>query len=47
MLLKSISLNFPVYTDDAEVTELLWEKDVTVETVVRLSRKSSVTSSPA
>ena len=31
--LKRISLNFPVFKDGGEVTELLWEKGNTVETV--------------
>ena len=37
--LKRIGLNFPVFKDGGEVTELLWDKGNTVETVVLLSRK--------
>ena len=33
------SLNFPVFKDGGEVTELLWDKGNTVETVVLLSHK--------
>ena len=36
--LKSISFNFPVFKDGEEVQELLWEKDMHVETVVLMSR---------
>ena len=32
------SLNFPVFKDGGEVTELLWDKGNTVETVVLLSK---------
>ena len=32
------SLNFPVFKDGGEVTELLWDKGNTVETVVLLSQ---------
>ena len=35
--LKRISLNFPVFKDGGEVTELLWEKGNTVETLYVLS----------
>ena len=34
--LKRIGLNFPVFKDGGEVTELLWDKGNTVETVVLL-----------
>jgi len=37
--LKQIGLNFPVFKDGGEVTELLWDKGNTVETVVLLGRK--------
>jgi hypothetical protein len=37
--LKRIGLNFPVFKDGGEVTELLWDKGNTVETVVKLSLK--------
>ena len=37
--LKRIGLNFPVFKDGGEVTELLWDKGNTVETVVLLSRQ--------
>ena len=37
--LKRIGLNFPVFKDGGEVTELLWDKGNTVETVVLLSHK--------
>ena len=37
--LKRIGLNFPVFKDGGEVTELLWDKGNTVETVVLMSRK--------
>lgn len=37
--LKRIGLNFPVFKDGGEVTELLWDKGNTVETVVQLVRK--------
>ena len=36
--LKRIGLNFPVFRDGGEVTELLWDKGNTVETVVLLSQ---------
>ena len=36
--LKRIGLNFPVFKDGGEVTELLWDKGNTVETVVLLSQ---------
>jgi len=36
--LKSISFNFPVYKDGQEVQELLWDKDMHVETVVLITR---------
>ncbi len=32
--LKRIGLNFPVFKDGGEVTELLWDKGNTVETVI-------------
>ena len=38
--LKRIGLNFPVFKDGGEVTELLWDKGNTVETVCLLSRKA-------
>lgn len=34
--LKRIGLNFPVFKDGGEVTELLWDKGNTVETVEQL-----------
>ena len=34
--LKRIGLNFPVFKDGGEVTELLWDKGNTVETVCLL-----------
>lgn len=34
--LKRIGLNFPVFKDGGEVTELLWDKGNTVETAVLL-----------
>lgn len=34
-----IGLNFPVFKDGKEVSELLWDKGNTVETVVGLNRK--------
>ena len=34
--LKRIGLNFPVFKDGGEVTELLWDKGNTVETVIVL-----------
>ena len=37
--LKRIGLNFPVFKDGGEVTELLWDKGNTVETVVLLSQQ--------
>lgn len=39
--LKRIGLNFPVFKDGKEVSELLWDKGNTVETVAVLSRKSA------
>ena len=39
--LKRIGLNFPVFKDGGEVTELLWDKGNTVETVVLLSRETN------
>lgn len=39
--LKRIGLNFPVFKHGGEVTELLWDKGNTVETVVLLSRKTN------
>ena len=38
--LKRIGLNFPVFKDGGEVTELLWDKGNTVETVALLTKKS-------
>ena len=38
--LKRIGLNFPVFKDGGEVTELLWDKGNTVESIVLLSHKS-------
>lgn len=35
--LKRIGLNFPVFKDGGEVTELLWDKGNTVDTVVQLT----------
>ena len=40
--LKRIGLNFPVFKDGGEVTELLWDKGNTVETVVQLSLKNYI-----
>jgi len=37
--LKRIGLNFPVFKDGGEVTELLWDKGNTVETVVLMSKQ--------
>lgn len=37
--LKRIGLNFPVFKDGGEVTELLWDKGNTVESIVLLSHK--------
>ena len=37
--LKRIGLNFPVFKDGGEVTELLWDKGNTVETVALLTKK--------
>lgn len=39
MPLKSITFNFPIYMDNKEVNQLLWDKRGNVETVVRLSKK--------
>lgn len=39
--LKRIGLNFPVFKDGGEVTELLWDKGNTVETVVLLSQQKA------
>ena len=39
--LKRIGLNFPVFKDGGEVTELLWDKGNTVETVVLLSHRKA------
>lgn len=36
--LKRIGLNFPVFKDGGEVTELLWDKGNTVEAIVSLQR---------
>lgn len=36
--LKRIGLNFPVFKDGGEITELLWDKGNTVETVAELVR---------
>ena len=36
--LKRIGLNFPVFKDGKEVSELLWDKGNTVETIVLLSK---------
>ena len=36
--LKRISLNFPVFKDGGEVTELLWDKGNTVEAVLLLTK---------
>lgn len=41
--LKRISLNFPVFKDGGEVTELLWDKGNTVETVCLLVLRNPVT----
>ena len=39
MPLKSITLNFPIYSDSGEVNKLLWENRDGVETLVLLSHK--------
>ena len=39
MPLKSITLNFPIYSDSGEVNKLLWENQDGVETLAVLSRK--------
>ena len=39
MPLKSITLNFPIYSDSGKVNKLLWENQDGVETLVVLSRK--------
>lgn len=39
MPLKSITLNFPIYSDSGEVNKLLWENRDGVETLVVLSKK--------
>lgn len=36
--LKRIGLNFPVFKDGGEVTELLWDKGNTVEAVLLLTK---------
>lgn len=38
--LKRIGLNFPVFKDGKEVSELLWDKGNTVETVLRMERRN-------
>ena len=38
--LKRIGLNFPVFKDGGEVTELLWDKGNTVETVMSLVQQN-------
>lgn len=38
--LKRIGLNFPVFKDGKEVSELLWDKGNTVETIVLLQRET-------
>lgn len=38
MPLKSIILNFPIYSDSGEVNKLLWENQDDVETLVVLSK---------
>lgn len=40
--LKRIGLNFPVFKDGGEVTELLWDKGNTVEAKSKLAGKSNV-----
>ena len=44
MPLKSITLNFPIYSDSGEVNKLLWENQDGVETLVVLSKKVQVIS---
>lgn len=39
MPLKSITLNFPIYSDSGEVNKLLWENQDGVETVAIFGRK--------
>lgn len=39
MPLKSITLNFPIFKDNREVSHILCKKDGCVETLVVLSRK--------
>lgn len=38
-ILKSIHFNFPVFYGGKEIESLCWDKKITVETVVQLSRK--------
>ena len=42
MPLKSITLNFPIYSDSGEVNNLLWENQDCVETLVVLSKKDEI-----
>lgn len=44
--LKRIGLNFPVFKDGKEVSELLWDKGNTVETVVLLTERPLVLVEP-
>jgi site-specific DNA recombinase len=39
--LKAISFNFPVYKDGQEVQELLWDKDMHVETIIMMTKCGS------
>lgn len=41
MPLKSITLNFPIYSDSGEVNKLLWENQDGVETLVVLVQNSA------
>lgn len=40
--LKRIGLNFPVFKDGGEVTELLWDKGNTVETICQLVKVEKI-----
>ena len=41
MPLKSITMNFPIYSDSGEVNKLLWENQDGVETLVVLVQNSA------
>ena len=38
-ILKSITFRFPVFYDGDNVTEIRWDKNTTVETVVLMTKK--------